>query len=239
MVIAASKVFVCGVTGALTLGFQIAAGQTGPPTTAETQAILESLGIGSTTGPTTLRYWLSRDGGYVDTPPRLAGSDICVQERHHFVGTLSEGYSRSGPPGRSYWVPGLPNDCTLESPSGVPRQRTWVDPSISIAQVTQILSRTDEFLALVREFPLDEDSFGERFLTEFWVDPNYIASLERPSSSEVAVGDDILIANLPMGDDVGGIWVRFSIADGDFILHDIGEYSPPQTFAYQEEVRIR
>lgn len=236
MASAISKAFLCGAIAALTSYGPMAAGQNGPPTTEEIDAIFSALGIDGTARPASLQFWSDRDGGYVALPPEPISSNICVQERHNFVGSLAEGYSRFGPTSRSYRLAEPPNDCPVESSSNSPSEWTLVEPSISLAQVTEVISRTDEFLFLVSELPIDVDLFGERFLTEFWVEPTYIGSLERPSSSDTTTGDDILIANLPMGEDIGGIWVRFSIKDGEFTLHRIGQYSPPSTFAYQDEV---
>src|SRR5690606_38822582 len=91
------------------LAFALAplAGAQAPLGQGDLAAILGALGIREQPpGLTTVRLWWDGNGGYVDLPPRSAGSALCVTERHAFEGNASVGFRRfDSKPSYAYWQP--------------------------------------------------------------------------------------------------------------------------------------
>jgi hypothetical protein len=199
-----------------------------PTTEREFAAILRALGLeAAPAGLTSVQFFLGRDGGHLDLPPKTAGNALCVTERHYFLFDDSSGYSRFLEPQYLYWRRVSGRDCVVGSLAQIPSEKTYADPAISIDQLTTIITRTEELVALARPFPKCEDL--PRFF-DLMEKPLYIRKLERSGSS-----DSEFVATLATAGHYGGPEVTFSLAGNNFVPRRVcpANWSP---FAYEEAV---
>ena len=202
--------------------------QDSPFTHAEFAAILSSLGFqAQPSGLTTVRLFLSGDGGHLDLPPQIAG-DLCLTERHYFHGDAETGYSASGEPALLYWRPVSTNGCNVETLADISDEKTSVAESVPRDQLSVVITRTDELVQLARESPRCEEA--PRFF-EIFEEPLYISTLEQREPST-----DELVATLATVGVHAGPEVAFSLVEDEFVVRRVctAFWSP---FAYEDEIR--
>jgi len=191
-------------------------------------AILSALGLeAEPAGLTSVQFFLGRDGGHLDLPPQAAGNALCLMERHYFLFDDSSGYSPFLEPQYLYWRRVEGRDCVVGSLAEIPSEKTYADPAISIDQLTAIITRTEELIALARTFPKCE---GMPRFFRIMEKPLYIQRLERSGSSESE-----LVATLAPPGIYAGAEVTFSLAGNEFVPRRVCavNWSP---FGYEEVV---
>jgi hypothetical protein len=200
-----------------------------PITEREFAAILSALGLeAEPAGLTSVQFFLGRDGGHINLPPQAAGNALCLMERHYFLFDDSSGYSRFLEPQYLYWRRVEGRDCVVGSLAQIPSEKTYADPAISIDQLTAIITRTEELVALARPFPKCEGL--PRFFDIVGKPPLYIHRLERSGSS-----DSEFVATLATAGVYAGADVTFSLAGNEFVPRRVCavNWSP---FGYEEAV---